>query len=139
MKMTAERLAELRAKAEAATPGPWEARVFRDHADTAKGRVFFRGDEYPQTNTRDCHLIIPDAEHIAAFDPPTVLALLDEIARLKGDAELAKLKKKYERLVTAAGKAVQEARHHEMHPVIHLHMRRVLEELEEASTVEGGR
>jgi hypothetical protein len=74
-------VARLREVAEAATPGPWDLDVLRFgcwevNAPTLNGegdpRVFrFRvGD----------HMVERDAEHIATFDPPTVLAL---IARLE--------------------------------------------------------
>lgn len=46
---------------DAATPGPWEARH-----EPPGSRVFFRGAENPQTNTRDCLLLPGDARLIAA-------------------------------------------------------------------------
>src|SRR5690606_34404356 len=82
-RLTPERLAELRRIAEAATPGPWRLRndpryddvppdrfviasAERDHiAETTQGGSFTDED-------------LANARHIATFDPPTVLTLLDE-------------------------------------------------------------
>jgi len=73
----------LEAVARAATPGPWEAEPYRYTADDDRVRV---------TSPSDGHLfnlaegVEPvNASHIAAFDPPTVLAL---IAKLR-EAEAA--------------------------------------------------
>lgn len=76
----------LRAVAEAATPGVWKLwgmTVMADqdgtsNVDTAVGvaHTLYR-DENDKPRTFD-------AEHIAAFDPPTVLALLGEVDRLRG-------------------------------------------------------
>lgn len=60
----------LRKVAEAATPGPWEL----DGSDIAAG-------DYWVAYSADTS--VTDAAHIAAFDPPTVLALLDEVAALR--------------------------------------------------------
>src|SRR5690606_26615746 len=85
--LTPERLAELRRIAEAATPGPWRisgdgpvdrfviASTERDHiAETTRGGSFTNED-------------LANAYHIATFDPPTVLALLNEIERLRRERE----------------------------------------------------
>jgi hypothetical protein len=58
-------LAALRAVAEAATEGPWEA--------GKKADVHASGDHITSTWYQ------PDATHIATFDPPTVLRLLDRL------------------------------------------------------------
>lgn len=63
--MTALYLTKLREIAEAATPDDWE-RV-----------VPFEGMAISNPN----HMA--DADHIATFDPPTVLALIDEVERLR--------------------------------------------------------
>jgi len=89
-KLSDERLAELRDIAGAAMPGKWvgvtddsrcEERVMRV-ADLSM-TVAWAGeieDEWSAFN----------ADHIAAFDPPTVLALLDELAEYRArDAETA--------------------------------------------------
>ena len=64
--LTAERLQELRRIAEAATPGPWA---------------------FPhQKDPYGCYLLPlseNNASYIAAFDPATALALLDEIDHLR--------------------------------------------------------
>lgn len=80
MQLTPERLAELRRIAEAATPGPWvyEERPTKctDHVVLTERhpRVLING-EYAVGNR--------DLSHIATFDPPTVVALLDEIDTLR--------------------------------------------------------
>lgn len=86
--MTAERLAELRRIAEAATPGPWRisddgpadrfviASADREHiAETTQGGSFTNED-------------LANAHHISTFDPPTVLALLNEIERLRRERKV---------------------------------------------------
>ena len=93
--MTAERLAELRRIAEAATPGPWRipgAHVFRVVAPETQNQ----GDPYyPWAVIADADPHSVDGEqaavnacYIAAFHPPTVLALLDEIERLRREREV---------------------------------------------------
>jgi hypothetical protein len=75
------RLASHRAKAEAATPGPWYQ---------------MRGDEgvvcagLYKAATEVCEASLRDAAHIAANDPATVLALLDvvEAARSAAGADI---------------------------------------------------
>lgn len=74
----------LRKTAEAATPGPWEASA---EYDTEGRRVYTVSPEgNPEDNV--CQLA-PDlngsanVEHIATFDPPTVLALIAEIESLR--------------------------------------------------------
>ena len=71
-------LAEARAIAYAATPGPWELRKTSTVYMDGTGVYHIRTDGVPGvrgtlTVTR------PDAEHIAWYDPPTVLAMLDAI------------------------------------------------------------
>tara|TARA_R110000796_G_C14362341_1_gene412958 strand:- start:3 stop:290 length:288 start_codon:yes stop_codon:yes gene_type:complete len=79
--MTPEVLDELAAKAEAATPGPW---VY----DGARSVLVPEEYRDPTTGRRDGVHWKPNAAHIAAFDPPTVLALIAEVRRLQ--AELAR-------------------------------------------------
>lgn len=76
--LTAERLAQLRSLAEKATPGPWRASPNRQ--------------EIWQTShvTRDIWFIPrdeADIDHVAAVDPQTLLALLDEHAAYKAAVE----------------------------------------------------
>ena len=70
--LTPERMQELRRIAEAATPGPWA---------------------FPhQKDPYGCYLLPlseNNASYIAAFDPTTVLALLDEIERLQQKVQRA--------------------------------------------------
>jgi len=82
--------AELRAKAEAATPGPWV--LDQDGVDEPNvnywGRRFI-GTAHPDEH--GFHNVIADtedghgrnAQYIAAASPDVVLGLLDEIARLR--------------------------------------------------------
>lgn len=80
-------LAALRKVAEAATPGPWRVddegysggswvAYLTDGLET--GPIVMAG---PGVGSH--HFTRHDAEHIATFDPPTVIALLDEIKRLQ--------------------------------------------------------
>ena len=69
--------AELRRLAIAATPGPWTA----DGDLVAQPRGHYR---IPICGGDQCNFLIPvDAEFIAAANPMTVLALLDEVDRLR--------------------------------------------------------
>jgi len=79
----AAKIVELKRIAEAATPGPWsvhEHDVWCDKNDEPNAPLFRPATEYRRWG-RD---IRPDqhgrnAAHIVAFDPPTVLALLDAL------------------------------------------------------------
>lgn len=85
--LTADRLAELRKVAEGATDGPW-------HLVTCK----CGNSEHPVITTIETEMIIEafyednDAPHVAAFDPPTALALLDRIAQLERERDEARAK-----------------------------------------------
>lgn len=83
--MTPDRLAELRQIAEAATPGPWEAWQNPEYAGWwVQRRDRDAGESVPRWRVRVLgHNPKANAEHIASFDPPTVLAMLDEIERLR--------------------------------------------------------
>jgi hypothetical protein len=63
---------ELRAKAEAATPGPWWTGMHDGFSHTVEGP---ESDSHPVAQ----RLIRPDAEYIAAVSPDVVLALLDAL------------------------------------------------------------
>lgn len=71
----------LRRAAEAATPGPWRV------SPVERGNALVGGDpeigDAPYAEVRT----VPDAEFIATFDPPTVLALLDEMEALRWQVE----------------------------------------------------
>ncbi|MCI2958226.1 ead/Ea22-like family protein [Agromyces atrinae] len=77
--------AALRALAENATPGPWFAEGLDD--EPAIAHDFDTEGHGPGHGS----FIFPDkaadAEFIAAMDPPTVIALLDELERLRAEVE----------------------------------------------------
>lgn len=87
MNVTPELLAELRQKAEAATPGPWATkynltRVYRAHGDPRVSqneiaRSLFESKPESIVRARN------NATYIAAANPALLLALLDEIERLR--------------------------------------------------------
>ena len=89
--MTDLDLAELRRIAEAATPGPWGAVIAKYGSEVGEytgahipgvAEVFITehdGDRPPLEES--------DAEHIAAFDPPTALALIDRIEALEAERD----------------------------------------------------
>ncbi len=74
--LTLERVAELRAKAEKASPGPWTTESF------TFVRGGSRGFDMIATTT-----LSYDAAHIAACDPPTVLALIAMVERYRAALE----------------------------------------------------
>lgn len=87
--LTPERLSELRRIAEAATPGPWEVALGSGIAVCTQvvgwrdGKVVFVADCLPDDAldvAEPDHR--PNLDYIATFDPPTVLALLDEVEQL---------------------------------------------------------
>lgn len=104
--LTPEQLADLRQKANAATPGPWKA-------DLRVGKAMV----YPSKYTPNCLCEVPykevvctiqgvyrdnawhmdkqqddNAKYLAAADPATILQLLDMIERLEREADwLAKI------------------------------------------------
>lgn len=92
-------LDDLEATAKAATPGPWRwDEDFGENGDTglaltndARAEVVgaynwhccsFRDDPTVEDN---------DAEHIAAFDPPTVLALIAKLREAERDNDLLRV------------------------------------------------
>lgn len=81
-------LADLRAKALAATPGPWRVdleTVFDPIGVASDARYIATLDAFDQGPDER----MPDAAFIAAASPSTVLALLDEIERMRDDANAA--------------------------------------------------
>ncbi len=85
--MTDARIAYLFTLCNEATPGPWEYGTFtREDVCAVHGRVFMRGHENPQTNTRDCPLTRADAKLIAEART-AIPELLWYIAELKGRIE----------------------------------------------------
>ncbi|HCF2412887.1 TPA: ead/Ea22-like family protein [Pseudomonas aeruginosa] len=85
--------AELRRLAKAATPGPWTLYVPEDYqgpeelpgygVECAEGRAIVWGALEPETGCQ----FDRDAEFIATANPKTILAMLDEIDRLKAENE----------------------------------------------------
>lgn len=95
--VTPELLAEIKTKAEAATDGDWGVGYcgFPCDEDEACGvKAGLDGDIYSDSIFKsdaydECsHPIMrADAEHIARMDPPTTLALVAEIERLREENE----------------------------------------------------
>lgn len=90
--LTAERLAELRRIAEAAPPGPWAWRMNKD------GRILDLitletgyNEEIITSSHISAWLQVKGGlkDFIPAFAPATVLAMLDEIERLRREREEA--------------------------------------------------
>ncbi|HFI2220128.1 TPA: ead/Ea22-like family protein [Pseudomonas aeruginosa] len=86
--------AELRRLAKAATPGPWTLYVPEDYqgpdelpgygVECAEGRAIVWGALEPETGCQ----FDRDAEFIAAANPQAILAMLDEIDRLRSRLEI---------------------------------------------------
>lgn len=95
--------AKLRALAEAATPGPWSVgHDDKECASTLRAQPVLATTGKPQGRPVD--VIIPfgrahsDAAFIAAANPQTVIALLDEIERLRHDLYVSQNTAQSERL-----------------------------------------
>lgn len=78
-------LNELRKIAEAATPGPWITRLLMATQKTAVHSVDDLGKYSTPVVTRG--ISAENAKHIAAFDPPTVLALLSRLEQAEQDVQ----------------------------------------------------
>jgi len=84
--ITMEELASLRAIAGQATPGPWYVNSIYKHADDQKEIIDKYGDKSPLSHTRyvesqsrcvcNTSSKTRDVEHIAAFNPDTVMRLI---------------------------------------------------------------
>ena len=90
--MTELDLTKLREIAEAATPGPWQARMttFGDPNDgPTHSCVRVEGAHWTDhlAVAEGCAEADRNMAHIAAFDPPTVIALIDELERLRTIAD----------------------------------------------------
>ncbi len=103
--------AEERAKAEAATAGPWSIAPRTDgnvELTTADGDVF--GQMFGEDGDPMCWPVTANAAHIARMDPQTTLRLLDERDALAAEAEVNKAF--YDLTVTQRDHAwVESARH----------------------------
>lgn len=99
-----EDLVKLREIAEKATPGPWS----HDRADdpSASFEVFGHDGSDYENFVADCRTGRADAEFIATFDPPTVLSLLADRARMEKAIEL--LAEVYEAARDVSMAAVQD-------------------------------
>lgn len=103
-------LEHLRKVAEAATPGPWEP-ADEDGWIGADGCYVVSSDEN-SINRADRPIGLAynrpsDAEHIAAFDPPTVLALFDRLEA--SEAEASKYRGLYDEAESAHTDAERKA------------------------------
>lgn len=82
--------AELRRLAKAATPGEWRVQTGcswrRIGTDNGDGDVL-RPCTHPHDGWPDIEAPVENLEYIAAANPKTILALLDEIDRLKAENE----------------------------------------------------
>ena len=90
--MTDLDLIELRKIAEAATQGPWGVYDANEGMSPPRPYWSVANDEFHNPTNYDALAIIDisvnygvkaDAAHIAAFDPPTVIALIGELGRLR--------------------------------------------------------
>ncbi len=80
--MTDAEINQLRDLAQAATPGPWRVEA-RGHAPQQVARVN-NLEVAPPDHVELSHWTI-DADYISAMSPDVVIALLDEINRLRAD------------------------------------------------------
>ena len=94
--MTDLDLTKLREIANAATPGDWTADIHNTRRRSPRTRRWLQWK--PEHGTHGYVSIVesdgaygvldgPDALHVATFDPPTVLALIDEIERLRAQVD----------------------------------------------------
>ena len=73
--------ARLRALAEAATPGPWEAETWTHQFDDEITFGYVEANECSIWDHSGGNTVAnaADADYIAAIDPPTLIALLDRL------------------------------------------------------------
>ena len=86
VEITDEALANIEAKAIAATGGPWIVADQGDpnRFDVAAGEAYIASGSYTEDGKYEPACGKNNAEYIAAADPDTVLALVSEIRRLRG-------------------------------------------------------
>src|SRR5690606_2245217 len=84
--LTPERLAELRRIAEAATPGPWGVNPWQAVVDEMEALTPICAMLWP-TELRTEEQTLANAQHIATFDPTTVLTLLDALDAARAETE----------------------------------------------------
>lgn len=87
--MTGEQKAALRALAEKATPGPWVHAKDMGHIGSVEIMSGACIVQVQALKPRDGERRDIDAAYIAAANPAAVLALLDEVERLKGALRLS--------------------------------------------------
>lgn len=80
----AELLDEIEAKAKAATTGPWVGRALENFGFNVVRYV--NGDKFNIARVAKCS-DEANARHIARMDPPTALALVAEVRRLRAENE----------------------------------------------------
>lgn len=83
MTLTPSELAALKAKAEAATPGPWEAVTEQTEKDNFVTSIYGEGYKglIARGNQNGDHYF--DTAHIVAFNPAVALSLINEITQLR--------------------------------------------------------
>ena len=95
-----ENLDQLRQVAERATPGPWAPWLDQDGAEHMNGMLMVGNEaavipagetwvEGVDVNPIACVYTPEDRAHIATFDPPTVLALIDRVEAAEESHRLA--------------------------------------------------
>ena len=87
--LTPERLQELRRIAEAATPGPWDTTRYNGGLRFDGPLRVYAGTDPEYGEPRPIPASDADTRYTAAFDPQTVLAMLDEIERLRRERKEA--------------------------------------------------
>jgi hypothetical protein len=111
--VTEDELAAIRERAERATPGPWEAKIFDITAyDSELGRKVNLFEAYTDNHEDNCQFVAHARE-----DMPALLAELDrlraEVERLKSqrvaDGELASVRKAQAEAKVAAMRPIVEA------------------------------
>jgi hypothetical protein len=82
----ASEIARLRAIANAATPGPWRIYTCTTIVGDERGGQWVHGAD-PYADQVASEILARDAAFVVAFDPPTVLALLDLIESQRAEIE----------------------------------------------------
>lgn len=85
IEITPEMLAKLKAKAKKATPGPWAVRKYNGGPYPGPFQIWRQA--VPEALVSISVEGARNAEYISANDPQTVMALIDEIIRLRAKVE----------------------------------------------------
>ena len=156
--LTPERLAELRRIAEAATPGPWEVTEFAGGEERSPGELGVFAPNHPhsyQKSDGTWYAVVicrgmdgptreENSEYIATFDPTTVLAMLDEIERLRQAVDALQLDRRdledvisvLEQEQRRAGRYLEDARDELAHGRIQSAEHRIIDALVSLSSKE---